>query len=395
MAFSNPILAGEELNRTGIKSENYVQGVTGWRIASNGVAEFQDVALRGRLTVPSITLNGRDLQTQLDAKAGGLVAFIRGGPVVNVNAAGPAEQQVLYTEWQDIPGRQYEMLLTNISQDLAGTNNCEYLLRYTEGVGTFPFPDNGSALVASSGRFSQSQNATIRAYHEATTTNTLRLRVSLMCYSGTGRSYCPGGGAYLGVYDVGPAKPPVGLSGTGTPTKVLKEWTITANDTRSFHQNGGDLGGAFGRDMVQATALSGTDHCRSYATFSSADLALIADVQGVPLADIVTCEWWVNWYFWYQGTGRALMGHHNQTSVSSAGEPGGSTLNSDQFYIAGQVGNWLGMLGGSQTFVNALRAGTAKGLVLGAASGNDRQYGGIADGAFGTMPIQLHLKYWK
>jgi len=89
------------------------------------------------------------------------------------------------------------------------------------------------------------------------------------------------------------------------------------------------------------------------------------------------------------------MGHHNVTSVGTS-EPGGSTLNSDQFFLAGQVGNWLGMLGGtSQTFVNALRAGTAKGLVLGAASGNERQYGGVANGAFSSDPPKLHLKYYK
>lgn len=397
MAFTNPILAGEALNSTGIKSDNYVQGVSGWRIATNGAAEFQNVVQRGNLSVPSITLNGRDLQAQLDEKAKGLAAFIRGYPVVSVNAAGPQEGQVLYTEWQVEPGRQYEMLLTNISNDVVGTNNCEYLLRYTEGQGSFPFPDNSSGIVATSGRFSQFQNVTIRAYTEAPPNghNILRLRVSLYCYSGTARSYAPGGGAMLAVYDVGTVKPPVGIVGTGTPTKVLKEWTITANDTRAYHQNGTNLGGTFGRDMVQATALSGTDHCRSYATFSTADLALIADLQGVPFSDMVVCEWWVNWYFWYQGAGWALIGHHNETGLSSSAEPGTGIPNTQQFYIAGQVGNWLGMLSGNQTFVNALRAGTAKGLMLGASSGNDRQYGGIADGAFATSPPKLHVKYWK
>jgi len=42
MAFTNPILAGEELNRTGIRSENYVAGQSGWRIANDGAAEFED-----------------------------------------------------------------------------------------------------------------------------------------------------------------------------------------------------------------------------------------------------------------------------------------------------------------------------------------------------------------
>ena len=61
MAFTNPILAGEELNRTGIKSDNYAPGVSGWRIASNGAAEFDNIGVRGNLWVPTITLGGQDL----------------------------------------------------------------------------------------------------------------------------------------------------------------------------------------------------------------------------------------------------------------------------------------------------------------------------------------------
>lgn len=50
MAFRNSILAGEELVRSGIRSEDYVAGVSGWRIARDGTAEFLDVAVRGTFT---------------------------------------------------------------------------------------------------------------------------------------------------------------------------------------------------------------------------------------------------------------------------------------------------------------------------------------------------------
>lgn len=49
MAFRNSILAGEELVRSGIRSENYVPGVAGWRIGRDGTAEFLDVTTRGRV----------------------------------------------------------------------------------------------------------------------------------------------------------------------------------------------------------------------------------------------------------------------------------------------------------------------------------------------------------
>lgn len=50
MSFSNPIVAGEELIRSAIKSENYAAGTDGWRIARDGDAEFNDVDVRGTLT---------------------------------------------------------------------------------------------------------------------------------------------------------------------------------------------------------------------------------------------------------------------------------------------------------------------------------------------------------
>ncbi len=51
MTFSNPIVAGEELIRSAINSENYVAGTSGWRIARDGNAEFLDVTVRGDLLV--------------------------------------------------------------------------------------------------------------------------------------------------------------------------------------------------------------------------------------------------------------------------------------------------------------------------------------------------------
>jgi hypothetical protein len=45
MQFENPIIGEEELIRSAIKSENYDPGVTGWRIARDGSAEFTDLLL--------------------------------------------------------------------------------------------------------------------------------------------------------------------------------------------------------------------------------------------------------------------------------------------------------------------------------------------------------------
>ena len=58
--FSDPIVAGEVLIRTAIRSDNYVTGVSGWRIARNGTAEFVGlVIVAGGL----IELSGATAQT--------------------------------------------------------------------------------------------------------------------------------------------------------------------------------------------------------------------------------------------------------------------------------------------------------------------------------------------
>lgn len=49
MALKDPILAGEQLIPSGIRSENYAAGVSGWRIAKDGSAEFYGVVIRADL----------------------------------------------------------------------------------------------------------------------------------------------------------------------------------------------------------------------------------------------------------------------------------------------------------------------------------------------------------
>jgi len=49
-AFRNPIVEGEQLIISGIHSEGYVPGVSGWRIAKDGAAEFQNAVIDGDIT---------------------------------------------------------------------------------------------------------------------------------------------------------------------------------------------------------------------------------------------------------------------------------------------------------------------------------------------------------
>lgn len=54
MPFSNPIIGGNDtLIRDKIQSENFVTGVSGWRIERTGNAQFNDIVVRGEVIVGS------------------------------------------------------------------------------------------------------------------------------------------------------------------------------------------------------------------------------------------------------------------------------------------------------------------------------------------------------
>lgn len=51
MSFADPIVAGTQLIRSAIQSENYVAGVSGWTINKDGSAEFANLTARGSMEV--------------------------------------------------------------------------------------------------------------------------------------------------------------------------------------------------------------------------------------------------------------------------------------------------------------------------------------------------------
>lgn len=51
MPFSNPLVAGNTLIRESIESEGFQTGIQGWSIQRDGDAEFNDVSIRGELSV--------------------------------------------------------------------------------------------------------------------------------------------------------------------------------------------------------------------------------------------------------------------------------------------------------------------------------------------------------
>lgn len=62
--FENPLTAGTVLVREDIRSQDFVEGVSGWRIEANGSAEFNDITIRGSDGVPAVIV-GPDGEPQV------------------------------------------------------------------------------------------------------------------------------------------------------------------------------------------------------------------------------------------------------------------------------------------------------------------------------------------
>ena len=95
MAFRDPIVAGETLVRSGISSEGFVAGTTGWRVDRLGSAEFYNLTARGNIAANSI-----QVPSNLAAQPGNRVFSVSSSLPSELTAAGYTSAIVWYsTDW--------------------------------------------------------------------------------------------------------------------------------------------------------------------------------------------------------------------------------------------------------------------------------------------------------
>lgn len=402
MAFTNPILAGEELTQPAIRSNNYDPGVAGWRIAADGAAEFDNLGVRGEFWAPQIFLGGQDLDTRINRLPRGVIGWVGGYPT---NAT-TTEAQIFATEVQVTAGRWYEISLINVTPDIGNTKATEFRLRRTTDGSTVT---NSSPIMAISLRLSQFELGNIRTFFGANYTGTLKLRASIGSLDGANvRVWTPGDGGMLAVYDVGLTPPPTGTSGAGVPVRVLKEWTITAQYSKTFLGDGTHrTDGNYQYTMIAGDWSNGKGNQRGWCSFSASDVTTyLDDLINVPASDIVTAEieitpigQWKN----VNNTGYCSLGFHNTAGPLPAGnEPGGGIPNVARYWMTGYLQSWLSLKPGGivpSNFLDSMRDGYLNGFMVGNTfAGND--YCGIFAGSYYPDPLyntppRLHVKYYK
>jgi len=403
MAFTNPILAGEELNRTGIRSENYIPGVSGWRVANDGAAEFDNIGVRGNIWAPDVTLNGQSLNAILARQPKGCIAYINGYPVVSTTT----EIKAMETEADIVSGRYYEVFLTNLTTDQqTGADSVEFKLRWT--LGTPPAPLSTSADIVANGLRQSIFNQTIlRFTFWSGATTRMRIGVYMASLNGsTVRTWAPGAGASLVVIDHGQAPynhPGQGIIGSGSNVRTLKEWTITANNNWTYHGNGTRRIDARINDLVAGDWQNGLGNQRAWWTFSPADVsAKLDELIGVPAADVEIAEvylWNLQWRQNPPDAGYVSLGFHNQRDLYLyANEPPGGVPNVHRPYVIGG-GGWFSIkpVSGAvpTNFLDSMRDGYLKGFMVGNTFFGP-EYCGVFDGHdSGAAAPKLHMRYWK
>lgn len=406
MVFTDPIIAGEELTRQAIKSDNYLPGISGWRIARDGASEFDNIGIRNTLWTPSIMLNGRPIQENWNTLARGTVTWTGGLSSISTTS----EEALAWLEVDVQQGRWYELSLTDISADQGNTKAIEFGMRATYGNQTSSWPTrNTGELLTISLRLSQFELGSLRRMWGAPYTGKLRLVATIRSLDAQNvRSWAPGAGLVFCVIDHGVTPPQAGGMGIVPPGKTVKEFTITANASKIYYGNGAGYPYSPPYDQRLYQGYNGDDKGdrRSWFTFDSGGVAQLSDMAGVPLSDVITVELFLDCIFLSSSstppvTGHLTLGFHNKTSVGSS-EPSGGVANRLDHYLTAMAPVWVDLKEGgdfSGSLVESIRSGYTKGFMVGAAGNLTRDYLVVYSGVGPDIPVgsrpKLHCKYFK
>ena len=92
MQFGNPIVGLEELIREAIRSKNFETGVSGWRIARDGTAEFSAIIIRGSGTADAVVIGPGGLPQVIirTTPTNGLIVWPTNRPIEDLAASATA-----------------------------------------------------------------------------------------------------------------------------------------------------------------------------------------------------------------------------------------------------------------------------------------------------------------
>lgn len=423
--FGNPILAQEQLIRSGIKSKGYrsntdVLGPNGWRIGRDGAAEFASLDLNGTASGPlgaydtveaanSLLYQGDELSTLLAAKPAFVIAqgdFSPAGAIA-IPSGAINEKAIIQLNSVAIDGlRGYKFCMgpVGITNTTAG---CRVLFNFRYRLAS------GGDVINTDPSFQVDQlnfsNALPQVtqgqrYAPALATGVYNICMFAREITATagGAAFAAGDNINIWIEDTGLRVPNIGRDRTAAGTsKIKKNLSVLSTLSRCYDGAGNLDTYALGdQRMYQGQFDAVLGNTRSWCVFPTASTGTgnggtIADMAGVPLGSIDYIQVFLFYYYWYLTTGGiAVIGHHNNAAPGTT-EPGGGTYNVTTGSFAGRnVGKWV-ELSGIASITNAINAGTLKGIIVGPGVTTGPSYYGYAGGSGAAHLPAFRAQYYK
>lgn len=407
MGFRDPIVSGEELVRSAISSEDFETGVTGWRIARDGQAEFNTLSVRDTISVDNLIVNGDDVAELITARPLGLVAYHSRqttSPTVGQNIT----QASMRLSFTSLPGRMYKV--------------CWRGGVYTNGAGRgYVVPkiwwtNNGAEPTTASQMLEQTavdmpgggmvMPFKIERHIFTPGGGPVKFLMGFTTLTPAGQTFALYGGFdypnQAWVEDLGTSFPAGGIddNGAAAPPKVLKTFDIQPYASRSYAGNGDPL------DYDNQYMMSGDIHIdgnrRSWMWFDANrktggnGLGSMNDMQGVAAADISYLDVFLYFPHWYTSAGgRTTIGVHGINAVTEWEQLNGVYGQKEAFWEGRNIGKWVSLKGTG--IESAAMNGNFEGLILGNtgdANINNYGYAYGANGINGQQP-GLRAGYYK
>lgn len=406
MEFGNPIIGQEDLIREAIKSPNFSTdpetGVQGWRIAKDGSATFYNLtigspeftidengdAVFNSISAESIILGGESLADLLDIRPRGVIAIVN----LTTSTAGfsgttLAVGEIVIPDFN--PLRQYRVsYLAPFDPQTSTPSQIQILARYRwdAAVDVTADPTISNYI----GHLNSSTTDNVIAF-------SFTLNSSNLTGTGTdlriGFGMAPGingmrliGTTYgrIWVEDMGP-KVDAGVWTPTVPAVTRYTKTYSASASASFQSDGDNRSVA---ECYQGYYSSTNGNQFSMIAFPYATIQ--ADLSG---ATIVKTEIYLKNTHSYSNSGvTAIIGTHNQTSVSGDHPSSQVTDNIDTESFTKGQGKWFTV---TNTIGNAFKNNTAKGIALGPAPSTSQSYYAYFAGNGQTGEPQLRITYDK
>lgn len=412
MEFGNPIVGGEDLIRTAIKSPDFNTdpesgNVTGWRIARDGSATFYNLtigsehfnidengnAVFNTVTVEDLFLDGESIESQLrDLKAKGLVSLVEitGSSASTVTTSDTIMGRLILPDFDTARVYSVNALL---HVDVQTTQPTYVGIRFRYAWDADPTVSSPILCEWQAGGRSTSSTdefMTNRFVFDNTdlTGSGTDLRILMSTFSSVaGIRVEAESWNRMWFEDMGPKVTHQAYSLTGgggnPPTQYVK--TYAANESASYQQDGSNRGIS---ECYQGrySATNGNQ----YSMIGFDDALIRSDTAGSTINKV---ELYLNNNHFYSNSGGdAVIGTHNQTTLS--GTHASSQITDDiqrTHFDLGQA-KWITI---PNSIGNALRDNTAKGIALGPGPTTSQAYYGYFAGNGQSGEPQLRITYTK